>query len=71
MPEWMRFREAIAAGLPNTELLALLRKMSGWLELAPEKAMAALNEEMKSSLPRTISRVEVNVYQFAFSSLLR
>ena len=54
MPEWMRFREAIAAGLPNTELLALLRKMSGWLELAPEKAMAALNEEMKSSLPRTL-----------------
>ena len=54
MPEWTRFREAIAAGLPNTELLALLRKMSGWLELAPEKAMAALNEEMKSSLPRTL-----------------
>ena len=54
MAEWVRFREGIAAGLPNAERLALLRKMAGWLELTPEEAAAALNEAMKNSVPQAL-----------------
>lgn len=52
--DWKQFREAIMAGLPNAERLALLRKISGWLELPIEDARLALYEATKISGPQAI-----------------
>ncbi|HWF47007.1 MAG TPA: CHAT domain-containing protein [Bryobacteraceae bacterium] len=54
MVDWTQFREAIMAGLPNVDRLAMLRKMSSWLDLNLEGAKAALSEEEKTSAPATL-----------------
>ena len=54
MIDWAQFREAIAAGLPNAERLARLRRLESWLELPPGGALAALEEELKTTPPLPI-----------------
>ena len=54
MIDWTQFREAIVAGLPNAERLARLRRLESWLELPPGGALAALEEELKTTPPQPI-----------------
>jgi len=54
MIDWAQFREAIKAGLPNAEMLARLRRLEDWLELPPGGALAALEEELKTTSPQPI-----------------
>jgi CHAT domain-containing protein len=54
MPDWARFHEAFAAGLPNAGRLAQFRKVNGWLDLAPPEAALALDTELSASDARTL-----------------
>ncbi len=54
MIDWRPFREAFAAGLPNADRVALLRKMEGWLGLDPQVASAALDAELARADARSL-----------------
>jgi len=54
MIDWTKFREAIAAGLPNAEMLARLHTLESWLVLPPGGALAALEDELKNAAPLPI-----------------
>lgn len=56
MPDWAKFREDFAAGLPNAELLTQLHLLEGWVELARDEALVRLNEELNTSAPELLYR---------------
>jgi hypothetical protein len=63
MPDWVQFRDGVAAGLPNVDLLRVLRTVEEWLPLGSASARAALEEQLKTTEPQLLSRgmVTLNV----------
>lgn len=56
MPDWAPFRERVAAGLPNVDLLEMLRTIEQWLSLGSASARTALQEQLKTTPPQLLSR---------------